>query len=167
MTKSGHFFRYTRSYGEFVPFTVCKLVTWSFFIFCPSLFLSWTTETSFTRNESCCVRGHLFRAVQTLSLHLSPSVVGDVFEHASDNDSVWTTLGARSPRCCSFCRATRCLQDARAIQFESSPRQCHFCSCNCHFSGQIPPCFPHVLKHWWNPTNLSLCRKLRRPALLR
>ena len=30
--------------SEFVPFTVCKLVGWSFFIVYPSLFRAWTTE---------------------------------------------------------------------------------------------------------------------------
>ena len=70
------------------------------------------------RSESCYTRSHFFRAVQTLSVHLSTSVVGVVAEHARENDSVWR------PR-------------ARAQAFAYVPfnlnRPSSF-SCKCHFS---------------------------------
>ena len=55
---------------EFVPFTVCKLVRWSFLISCPGLLRSWTTETPITKSESCCVSKHFFRLSWTFILQL-------------------------------------------------------------------------------------------------
>ena len=48
------------SESEFVQFIVSKLVKWAFFIACPRLFRSLTTETPTTRSESCCVSSHFF-----------------------------------------------------------------------------------------------------------
>ena len=79
---------------EFVPFTVSKLVRWSFLIICPGLFRSWTTETPITQSEYCCVTGHFSRKNNILkfNLHLLTFPVGDVVEHVREDDPVWKNL---------------------------------------------------------------------------
>ena len=56
--------------GEFVPFSVCKVVGCSCFSIFPGLFRSWITETPITRSEFCCVSSHFSRWSSTFILHL-------------------------------------------------------------------------------------------------
>ena len=80
-------------YSVVITLPVSKLSSRSRVVVFPSLVRSWTTETPTTRFESCCKRGHFFRAVQTMSMHLFTDAVGDVVEHAREDNSVWKTLG--------------------------------------------------------------------------
>ena len=103
--------------ASFSQLVVSKLVVLRYI---SGLFRSWTTETPITKSESCCVRSNFFRMSWTYILHLLTSPIGDVVEHAREDDLVR--------------KALRCVRDLReeslqlffSICTDSSPRHtCH------------------------------------------
>ena len=77
--------------SEFVPFHISKMRSWPGLVVFPGLFRSWT-EPPITNFESCCVGGHIIRLSWTFCFTLLTLPVGDVVEHAREDEPVWKTL---------------------------------------------------------------------------
>ena len=107
-----------------------------------------------TNLNIAALNDHFVRAVQTISLHLFTSVVGDVVEHTRKYDPVWKSVGF-VPILPHVVVAfsifeTMCLQDIRAVQCSSSLLQCRFCFCaSVTFHDCFSHLFPSVRRTGW------------------
>ena len=141
--------------SEFVSFTSSKLSSRSWLVECPWMFRSCFARCRDTFLAPPCV----WIRWRCWTCSRRWSCVANSQKRARSPTWILAT-------CSGF--AMKCLQDLRAIELKSDPRQCRSCSCTCHCTWRLLPSVPNVLKHRLDPILLDLCKRLSlgRHALL-
>ena len=146
------------------PIPLQQIRNWHWPIVFPNLFRSWTTRTPKKKSEYCCINDHFVRAVQTISLHLFTSVVGDVVEHIRKDDIVWKTIGfvpILRHVFCVFQYLKRCVsKTCEPFNVYRLSLMSLLFLCNCHFSWLLLPSDPKRLTHWLDATHLGWRRRM-------